>query len=66
MFSDVVAQHWQQDDYIWVHDYHLLLFPEIFRKRTPTAKIGFFLHIPFPSSEVSNHIILWILLYFDK
>eukprot|EP00026_Physarum_polycephalum_P003662 Phypoly_transcript_03675.p1 GENE.Phypoly_transcript_03675~~Phypoly_transcript_03675.p1 ORF type:complete len:768 (+),score=94.00 Phypoly_transcript_03675:155-2305(+) len=52
IFADVVAKHWKPDDFIWVHDYHLLLFPEIFRKRIPTSKIGFFLHIPFPSSEI--------------
>lgn len=53
MFSETVAKHWQQDDFVWVHDYHLLLFPEIFKKKVPKAKIGFFLHIPFPSSEIS-------------
>jgi trehalose 6-phosphate synthase/phosphatase len=41
---------------IWVHDYHLMLLPECIRghlrDRQLQAKIGFFLHIPFPSSEV--------------
>ena len=39
-------------DLVWVHDYQLLLVPELLRRRLPTARIGFFLHIPFPSSEV--------------
>jgi len=39
-------------DIIWVHDYHLMLLPQLLRKRIPQATIGFFLHIPFPSSEV--------------
>ncbi|MDZ7848300.1 MAG: trehalose-6-phosphate synthase [Owenweeksia sp.] len=40
------------DDTIWVQDYHLLLLPQLLRKKLPEANIGFFLHIPFPSFEV--------------
>jgi trehalose 6-phosphate synthase/phosphatase len=39
-------------DLIWVHDYQLMLVPEMVRRRIPDARIGFFLHIPFPASEV--------------
>jgi trehalose 6-phosphate synthase/phosphatase len=39
-------------DRIWVHDYHLMLLPAMLREIRPEAEIGFFLHIPFPSSEV--------------
>ena len=35
-------------DLIWVHDYQLLLLPGLLRRRLPDARIGFFLHIPFP------------------
>jgi len=35
-----------------VHDYQLLLLPGMLRERLPEAKIGFFLHIPFPSFEI--------------
>jgi trehalose 6-phosphate synthase/phosphatase len=51
-FADIVAQHYQPDDLIWIHDYQLLLLPELLRKRLPQARIGFFLHIPFPSEEL--------------
>ena len=37
---------------IWVHDYQLMLVPGLLRERLPEARIGFFLHIPFPSSEI--------------
>lgn len=37
---------------IWVHDYHLMLVPKMIRDKIPDAKIGFFLHVAFPSSEV--------------
>ena len=40
------------DDIIWVHDYHLMLLPSLLRKRMPGLTIGFFLHIPFPPSEI--------------
>ena len=40
------------DDTIWVHDYQLLLLPALLRAARPTATIGFFLHIPFPSYEL--------------
>jgi len=42
----------QPGDFIWIHDYHLFLLPEMVRKSFPRANIGFFLHIPFPSFEV--------------
>jgi trehalose 6-phosphate synthase/phosphatase len=51
-FADVVAKEARPEDLIWVQDYHLLLLPALLRERLPRARIGFFLHIPFPSSEV--------------
>ncbi len=51
-FADVVAWHAKPDSIIWVHDYQLMLLPGLLRDRLPDARIGFFLHIPFPSSEV--------------
>ncbi|EGW32705.1 uncharacterized protein SPAPADRAFT_70708 [Spathaspora passalidarum NRRL Y-27907] len=40
------------ENMIWVHDYHLLLVPKMIREKLPNVKIGFFLHVSFPSSEV--------------
>ncbi|HJU47801.1 MAG TPA: bifunctional alpha,alpha-trehalose-phosphate synthase (UDP-forming)/trehalose-phosphatase, partial [Gaiellaceae bacterium] len=37
---------------VWIHDFHLMLVPAMLRARQPELAIGFFLHIPFPSSEV--------------
>jgi trehalose 6-phosphate synthase/phosphatase len=39
-------------DVFWVHDYHLMLLPKLIKERFPKSSIGFFLHIPFPSSEI--------------
>ncbi|MGH7439550.1 MAG: bifunctional alpha,alpha-trehalose-phosphate synthase (UDP-forming)/trehalose-phosphatase, partial [Polyangiaceae bacterium] len=51
-FADVVAAHAKPGDIVWVHDYQLLLVPAALRRRLPGARIGFFLHIPFPAAEV--------------
>ena len=51
-FADLAAEHYQPGDLVWVHDYQLALVPALLRKRIPEARIGFFLHIPFPSAEV--------------
>lgn len=40
------------DDFVWVHDYHLMVLPTFLRKRFNRVKLGFFLHSPFPSSEI--------------
>ncbi|KAF8730149.1 hypothetical protein HU200_017120 [Digitaria exilis] len=44
------------EDLVWIHDYHLLALPTFLRKRFPRAKVGFFLHSPFPSSEIFRTI----------
>jgi len=51
-FCDAVLAQAGPDDTIWVHDYQLLLLPELLRRARPEAAIGFFLHIPFPSQEL--------------
>lgn len=57
-FADVVVRRYRPDDLIWIHDYQLMLVPAMVRERLPGAKIGFFLHIPFPSAEVFR-ILPW-------
>ncbi|KAK3488530.1 glycosyltransferase family 20-domain-containing protein [Neurospora crassa] len=51
-FADKIVKNWKKGDTVWIHDYHLLLVPGMIRKKIPEAKIGFFLHVAFPSSEV--------------
>jgi len=36
----------------WVHDYHLMLVPQLVRDRRPEQAIGFFLHVPWPSPDI--------------
>ena len=51
-FAEVVLSRTRKGDLIWAHDYQLMLVPQLIRADAPDARIGFFLHIPFPSSEV--------------
>jgi len=44
----------ENDDILWIHDYHLLPFAAACRKLGMANRIGFFLHIPFPTSEIFN------------
>jgi len=51
-FAKEVLARCDDNSIVWIHDYHLFLLPEILRKERPGLRIGFFLHIPFPSSEI--------------
>jgi trehalose 6-phosphate synthase/phosphatase len=51
-FAEATAELYRPGDHVWVHDYQLMLVPEMLRELVPDARIGFFLHIPFPSSAV--------------
>lgn len=44
----------KEDDVLWIHDYHLLPFAAELRKLGVNNRIGFFLHIPFPTPEIFN------------
>src|SRR5690606_7538285 len=46
----------QDDDLIWVHDYHLLPFAGMCRRQGIHQRMGFFLHIPFPVPSVAQAI----------
>ncbi|KAI9814285.1 MAG: threalose-6-phosphate phosphatase [Thelocarpon impressellum] len=50
-FAEKILEIYKPGDVVWIHDYHLLLLPNLLRQRVPHIYIGFFLHIPFPSSE---------------
>ncbi|KAK6141252.1 hypothetical protein DH2020_025007 [Rehmannia glutinosa] len=41
-----------EDDFVWIHDYHLMVLPTFLRRRFVRLRMGFFLHSPFPSSEL--------------
>ncbi len=51
-FAAAVVERYRPGDLVWVHDYQLMLVPGLVREKIPDARIGFFLHIPFPTSEI--------------
>jgi len=51
-FCDEIMKVARPGDRIWVHDYQLMLLPQLLRERLPDSEIGFFLHIPWPSFEL--------------
>ena len=59
LFAKAIAQNLQDNDLVWVQDYHLMLLPAMLREeldhketKPKNVKFGFFLHTPFPSSEI--------------
>lgn len=56
-FANEIIKNVKDNDLVWVHDYHLMLLPEMLRskinsRRLQNIKLGWFLHTPFPSSEI--------------
>lgn len=52
LFFDEVMKVAGPGDRIWIHDYQLMLLPQLLKERLPNSEIGFFLHIPWPSFEL--------------
>ncbi|XP_023765538.1 alpha,alpha-trehalose-phosphate synthase [UDP-forming] 1 [Lactuca sativa] len=52
MFADVVNEHYEEGDVVWCHDYHLMFLPKCLKDHNKNMKVGWFLHTPFPSSEI--------------
>lgn len=55
-FAREIVAHARRDDLVWVHDYHLFLLPRLIKRLRPDLRVGFFLHVPFPSSEVFRQL----------
>ncbi|KAG0634767.1 glycosyltransferase family 20-domain-containing protein [Tuber brumale] len=52
-FADAIVKVYKEGDIIWIHDYHLLILPELLRQRLGKgAYIGLFVHTPWPTSEI--------------
>lgn len=51
-FAERLDELAEDDDLVFIQDFHLMLVPALLRERRPDLRIGFFLHIPFPSSEI--------------
>jgi len=51
-YAEKIFEFINEGDKIWIHDYHLLLLPEMIRDKSQNISIGIFTHIPFPSYEI--------------
>ncbi|CAN0308585.1 unnamed protein product, partial [Hapterophycus canaliculatus] len=51
-FANVVSSVYKDGDHVWVHDYQLMQVPYELRKLHPNCRVAWFLHTPFPSSEI--------------
>ncbi len=51
-YADVIAENLRPNDFVWIHDYHLLGVAAALRQMGVRARLGFFLHIPFPPLDI--------------
>jgi len=51
-YAEVIARHCRPNDFVWVHDYHLMHVAQALRERALPATLAFFLHIPFPPYDI--------------
>ncbi|WP_462115586.1 alpha,alpha-trehalose-phosphate synthase (UDP-forming), partial [Lysobacter xanthus] len=52
LFAGKLAPLLREDDLVWIHDYHLIPLAKLLRERGVKCRIGFFLHVPMPSSDL--------------
>ena len=51
-FAQALARLLRPDDCVWVHDFHLIPLADELRRKRARQRIGFFLHTPFPPTEI--------------
>lgn len=51
-FLEELTAMLEPGDLVWVHDFQLMLLPDLLRQAVPDARIGYFFHIPFPTYEI--------------
>lgn len=56
LVADSIIEEAKEGDSIWIHDFHFFLVPGYIKDKRPDLKVGFFLHIPFPSSEIFREL----------
>lgn len=51
-FAEAIIANYSPGDYVWVHDYHLMLVAKELKQRGAKGRFGFFLHTPFPPLDI--------------
>ena len=52
LYAEKILEIVNDGDILWIHDYHLMLLPQMIRQQKPGITIGLFIHVPFPSFEI--------------
>lgn len=56
IMADAILEIAEDNDNVWVHDFHFFMLPKLIKKKKPNVKVGIFLHTPFPSSEIYRQL----------
>jgi trehalose 6-phosphate synthase/phosphatase len=56
IFAAKIVKEAKKGDLVWLHDFHLMMVPQFVKEKRPDLKVGFFLHIPWPSSEIFRQL----------
>lgn len=56
LVANAIVEEAKDDDIVWVHDFQLMLVPGLVKEKRKDLKVAFFLHIPFPSSEIFREL----------
>ncbi|RMF43936.1 MAG: trehalose-6-phosphate synthase [Deltaproteobacteria bacterium] len=56
LFARVMADQLSESDLVWVHDYQLVLVGDCLRRLGCHQRLGYFLHIPFPSPDLLRRL----------
>ncbi len=70
VFAQALRDLVRPDDFIWIHDYHLIPLGRELRSMGINNRIGFFLHIPWPAREVfltlpQHSELVWSMFAYD-
>jgi trehalose 6-phosphate synthase/phosphatase len=52
LFANTVLEIAESEDFVWIHDYHLMLLPKLLQTENRNIAVGFFLHTPFPGPDI--------------
>ena len=57
-FAEAIVDIYEPGDLILIQDYYFMLLPLLLRQKLPSAQISFFLHAPFPTSELFRVLVV--------
>ncbi len=58
LFAEAVCDEASQNALVWVNDFHLMLVPELIKRRRPDLTLAMFLHTTFPPPDIFG-VIPW-------